>query len=257
MKITLALATLLVSSLICNVYADCVAQVTVSLRVGASYQAGGTTYDIYDFTVTNIGSEPLTAISEDILFLVGSSHPSAVPIAQSWNFDPSTGDITGFGSTLLPGQSFTGAGFAIDNIASINPIEPTPTCASTSTSAPTPTPTPTAAPTSAASAGCNASLTLSAQSSYSANGYTYVVYDMTVTNTGVRPITQLFEYILFTYGVNNPSQATLVQAWNFNTTTGEITNFYQLLPGQSYSGAGFIIDNVALLNPITLTAICA
>jgi len=255
-----------------SVRGDCSASVTVQIRAGASYVGGGSTYDIYDFEVSNTGTDPITALSEDIIFAVGASHPSVVPLTQAWNFDQATGNITGF-VILYPGQSYTGAGFVINSVADISPIAPTTICglsSSTPTIAPSgaptnpPTSSPTVAPTSAPtnppiqSAGsCSASLTLSLRETYPENGEILAVYDMYFTNNGTLTVIRIFENIIFAYGSSNPSTASASQTWNFNETTGEITSFGALNPGQVFTGAGFIIDGAADISPISTTAYCA
>ena len=73
-------------------------QVSAEARVGGSYQVNGVNYQIYDISASNTGSEA-------ILSLFGFfGYPSGNSIDQAWNYDGSSGEISGFGGSLAAGQ---------------------------------------------------------------------------------------------------------------------------------------------------------
>lgn len=83
----------------------CQISAVVSARAGGSWVAGGTQFQIYDVAVTNVGSCVISAVRLEVLFAAGSSVQSA------WNLDAEF-NLENFGS-MLPGASFSGAGFVL------------------------------------------------------------------------------------------------------------------------------------------------
>jgi len=88
----------------------CFGRIAATERVGDSWEEGDIHYQIWDINATNEGTCPLTRI-------VGFFSAGAGFISQSWNYDSSSGLITGYGDVLEPGQSFTGAGFILANFS--------------------------------------------------------------------------------------------------------------------------------------------
>lgn len=68
------------------------------------------------------------------------------------------------------------------------------------------------------------------------NGVNNQIYDIFVKNTGTQTILTLFAFFGF------PSNNSVTQAWNYDSTTGQILNFGgSLAPGQTFNGAGFVL----------------
>jgi len=87
-----------------------------------------------------------------------------------------------------------------------------------------------------ASGTCTSSISAVARSgaSWTAGGVAHQIYDITVYNTGSCEITSLYGL----YGFPSPGE--VIQAWNYNQSTGEIFNFAALQTGQSAT-AGFVL----------------
>eukprot|EP01112_Ceratiomyxa_fruticulosa_P007530 TRINITY_DN1958_c0_g1_i3.p1 TRINITY_DN1958_c0_g1~~TRINITY_DN1958_c0_g1_i3.p1 ORF type:complete len:217 (+),score=47.36 TRINITY_DN1958_c0_g1_i3:420-1070(+) len=84
----------------------CAVDVSHVARAGGSWIDNGVNNQIYDITVTNQGSCPITSVRLDISLGAGAT------MTSSWNFNSSY-YLTNFGSTIYPGQSFNGAGFIV------------------------------------------------------------------------------------------------------------------------------------------------
>jgi hypothetical protein len=102
-----------------------------------------------------------------------------------------------------------------------------------------------------ANANCSAQVSLTARQdgSYMINGLKYQIYDFTVRNSGTEGITSLQAVVYY------PNNIQVGQSWNWDKTTGYISNFGSpLLVEQTYSGSGFILigDAIATLHNVNV-----
>jgi len=89
-----------------------------------------------------------------------------------------------------------------------------------------------------ANATCSAQVSLSARANgaYQINGVNYQIYDFSASNTGSESIINLRAILTF------PSTSYIGDSWNYEKSNSSLKNFGPaLLPGQIFSGAGFIL----------------
>jgi len=160
----------------------CSATISIAARPGSSWNEGGLFHQIYDITVVNNGACPINSLLGLFVF------PATASVSEAWNYNKTTGQISGF-SGLLVGQTFFGAGFVLagtgaPSLSLEHSLASCPAaCVGTATvaptvpatSAPTATPTahaptaaptaraPTAAPTTPAAPACGARITITAR----------------------------------------------------------------------------------------------
>lgn len=168
----------------------CTLTATVNARSGGSWTTNGISYQIYDMTITNTGSCPIT--SAFVLFNI----PAGSTIAEWWNYDPTTGFVSDYG-TLAPAASYTGAGIVVTNggVPTVQSTSSSVCSASCTGSTPPPTNAPTSPPTNGPTSGpidshCQLSVTQTrrsgAGSTWVTGSNTYQIYDLVFTNTGTE-----------------------------------------------------------------------
>jgi hypothetical protein len=248
------------AALLLCVHADCTALVTIAARSGGSYQMDGVNNQIYDITVLNTGTVSITSL------VAYFGYPPSDSVVQSWNYDSTTGSITGF-VILELGQAYTGAGFILAGSAAPVLAFTVATC-SGSTEAPTnpptnpPTNSPTNPPTNSPTnpptptpGACNASVVVNIRvgNGFLDNGIPSRIWDLVFTNTGSSPITSIIIAI-------TPSAGTAVNQNNkWNLDYSPATNLYTVelfnslyLGGSMYTGAGFVIGGSATAAPTVI-----
>lgn len=261
----------------------CFARITAVARAGstARWTAGATTYQVWDITATNEGTCALTRI-------VGYFSPTTGSITESWNYDSSSGLITGYGYSLPVGVSFTGAGFVLANatqpvlafdrpacVAGCSDSTTAPTSVPTTTTPTTTTPTTTAAPirttttttpipisTTTTSAPTQTVRRCVAQTLVRAEGNSWTdsqgrntsVYRLQLSNAGPCNI----QSIALNFVTNGGA---IVSTFNLNARQGggyDVANFgSSLAAGSAYSGAGLIVaGGNGFVNVEFITSVC-
>jgi hypothetical protein len=237
-------------------------QVARSAASGGSWTEGDSTFQIYDLTVTNSGNTPVDGVKLTI------TTASGVSVYQFWNLQRE--DNTNVFNVPTPwgpiqvGAS-QGAGYITQSATGASTAAPTvqiqsSTCSGSPTAAPSSSP---AAPSVAASpspstivstpqpstapSGCSASLTLVARSAatggYWQDGATYnQIFDITITNTGSKPI--IGGQVSFTFA----SGVSVTQFWELNrkdATTFAIPTTYGPLQVGASQGAGIVLTSAS------------
>lgn len=93
---------------------------------------------------------------------------------------------------------------------------------------------------------CTATATLSVAGSWANN----VQYQLAITNTGSKTITGLVVKV-------NLGSSTITSQYNINVVSGRVSNFYQVVAGGSFNGAGFVAQGPDAAQVTTITATCA
>lgn len=251
-----SLLLILCAALLCvNGQLTCTAQVSASAREDGSWQENGVHYQIYDITASNSGTQTIFSLFALYGFPAGNS------IAQAWNYEPSSGAVLNFGGSLLPGQSFTGAGFTLAGPDTPTLAFVTPSCMSGPPPTNPPTSAPTLPPTSAPTnppGTCQASIAVNKRTATTGSfnewidgvQYPSQIWDTVFTNTGSRSIHSITISI-------TPAGSTFVNQnnkWNLqynsNAQTYSVDLFAALsLPNSQYHGAGFVIAGATDLAP--------
>jgi len=239
----------------------CKANITATARSGGSWTADGVASQIYDITVANSGTCPITS-------LVGFfGFPATGSVSSAWNYDDTTGAISNFGGNLFPRQSFAGAGFilsggVIPTLALNVPSCPaacvgsstgaSPTSASATTGAPHSSTGAATSTTGSPSSTCKANVTIAARhdAAFLINAIPSQIYDLDIVNTGSSSITNLVVTI-------TPTGSTfVVQDNKWNIVLGS-SNQYTVdlfgalsLSNAHFLGAGFVLSGT---NSSTLT----
>jgi len=259
-----------------NAAGTCSAAITITARTGSSWEEGGLFHQIYDITVTNNGTCPITTLFGLYVF------PTTAHVSEAWNYNQTTGQIGGFSGFIVAGRTLIGPGFVLAGVGAPSlshehtlascpdtcvgsataaptasaPIAPTaaPTATSTArppTSAPTAHP-PTSAPTGVAPTVATAAPTLPAcatsiritaraNAAFLINGVASQIYDLEITNTGRTTVDQLDITITTT------SSTAIAQdnKWNLVHVAGDrysVLTYGGLTAGTTYLGAGFVLS---------------
>jgi len=276
------LATLLCVCLSAEVPASsCPITLSQSIRSTWTDNSGSTQY-LYDITIQNTGSGPVTTPN---FFIKSADGRSGTAITQTWNLVVYATTVPSQVLVSIPpntqiaaGSSYTAAGYVtngtqtvlvLDSCVAYTPASSgsttassaattapsrssTTTASSAATSAPSHSSTTTGSSSSTTSPtqSCSdISLTQTLRTSYISNGQTFNLYDITITNEGTSSIyTPLF--------IINSSSGNIQSTWNLvtyaSTVQGEadvsINPTQTLAPGQSYTGAGYIFSGVTTLS---------
>lgn len=247
----LPLFILVALSLTLRVYAQtpCFARITASPREGSSWVSGSTTYQIYDITATNAGSCTL-------LRVVGYFSGTDGTITEGWNYDISSGLITGYGDELPPGAVFMGAGFITANSSAVTLALDRPGCDTTcgatpsTTSSPTATPTPTLNPSptpTGSGEGTPSACTVTLTQRITTDEEGLNTYNITITNIGGDTVVTPVFFINLVEGFNLGIVSTSGLVTYASTVAGQI--LVSLPPntpiaaGATYTAASYVTNN--------------
>eukprot|EP01111_Echinosteliopsis_oligospora_P006182 TRINITY_DN2022_c0_g1_i1.p1 TRINITY_DN2022_c0_g1~~TRINITY_DN2022_c0_g1_i1.p1 ORF type:complete len:143 (+),score=31.15 TRINITY_DN2022_c0_g1_i1:118-546(+) len=119
----------------------CYGRIITSPRAnGGSWTDQGTTYQIYDISVQNLGSCPIIRATYDSFF---TGPNSAIGVSQKWNIGDSPSGSQILGSEIniyngvAPGTTYSGAGAVVFNATGATGVAKGPTtfCSATCTNA--------------------------------------------------------------------------------------------------------------------------
>lgn len=270
---TLLLLVVCAALLLC-VNGQCTATASAKARAGATWQINGVTFQIYDITATNTGTQTITSLFALFGFPAGNA------VTQSWNYDSTTGQITNFGGNLFPGASFNGAGFILSGGGTPTLAFITPNCGG-ATQAPTQAPTqgptqaptqgPTQGPTQAPTQGptqapgnCTSRVNVikrtGPSSNFTENGVPAQIWDLLFTNTGTGHVSAI------TISITPAANTTVNQNNKWNLVFNSAANSYSVqlfnalfAPNSTYTGAGFVVDGATTGSPTVaiLTTTCS
>lgn len=244
-KIAILLGVFLAGSLAADAAGPrCTADVVATPRSGGSWPSGDGIGQIYDITVHNGGSCPLTDVGLSI------SGPEGSRFISYWNLEPTVlyDLLANFGDSLAVGSSATAgvilqlptttvANLSIQVYGAACPDDCLyPTSAPTSSPSPSPTSTPTEPPTTICE---DIDARLETTSSWEQDGVPTSSYALFITNNGSCPL------VAYTTGFGY-FPGTIVQSWNLESSLGGymvVGYGSSLAPGQTYGGAGLIIAN--------------
>lgn len=220
----------------------CSVEVSATPRVRATWSIGKLVKSlgvIYDINVTNTGICSLSSVG--LLFYL----PDGVIRLSSWNLEQGAlyDSVITKGQPIRVGESVA-AGIVL-RVATLSDLDVQVyglRCEPCDTQAPAQPTTPPPPPTTCA--GINATATKT--SSWMQTGSPGASYSLTISNNG--NCTLIYYVTGFEIG-----SGTIVNTWNLESTLGgyQVTNYGAgLAPGESFSGAGFVVVNatsVALL----------
>jgi len=85
----------------------CVSTISLAERVGSSWNETGLLHQIYDITATNAGTCSIESLFALFVF------PASVSVSQAWNYNQTSGQISGFQGILSAGQTLYSSGFVL------------------------------------------------------------------------------------------------------------------------------------------------
>ncbi|ELR13462.1 carbohydrate binding domain cbm49 protein [Acanthamoeba castellanii str. Neff] len=238
-----------------------VSQTTRPSSAGGSWTEGDFFFQIYDLTLLNSGSRP---VSSAVIAIDTTSNQQQV-ITQFWNLErqSATSDLFNVrnpGGNIEVGATL-GAGYIVrtplsagsqvpptTRLVSVNCVGgPSPTIVATPQPSASPTIVASPQPSASPAAGCNAAVSIVARSAAAGGSWTtgpnqfFQIFDITITNTGQRPLNGG----VLTFGLP-VAGSTITQWWELNrqgnTNVFNVAfNFGPLLVGAS-QGAGIVVQ---------------